>query len=146
MLRLSTKGRYATRILVYMAAAGSGPIAKSAISLAEGISEDYVEQIMVRLKTGGLVTSRRGAKGGFMLAKPAGDITVAEVIEATEGPVLLAPCLKDADCERISICVTQPLWREATDALNRIFEDTTIAKLSQDAAALRASHSPSYQI
>lgn len=129
-----------------MASAGSGPIAKNAISSAEGISEDYVEQIMVRLKTGGLVTSRRGAKGGFMLSRPAGEITVAEVIEATEGPVLLAPCLKGGDCERISICVTQPLWQEATNALNKIFEDTTIEKLTQDAAALRASHSPSYQI
>jgi len=93
MMKLSTKGRYATRIMVYLAMQNSdSPCRKQDIAEAESISADYVEQILIRLKAAGLVTSHRGAHGGFSLTRPPSEVTVEAVLQATEGPLLLVAC------------------------------------------------------
>ena len=120
MLRLSTKSRYATRMLVYLAInAQERPANTTTIAQAEGISKDYVEQILSRLRAAGIVASHRGIKGGFSIAKSPEDITVREVVELTEGTISVVPCIK-GDCNRASQCATQTVW----DAVNKSIEDT----------------------
>ena len=137
MLRLTTKGRYAVRILVRLALSDTtAPVRKQAISQVEGIPADYVEQILTKLRIAGLVVSRRGLKGGFGLARDSKDINVMQVLEAAEGPLSLAPCLDDGGCGRISSCVTRPLWQRANDLLKDFFSAQTIAQLAGEARKL----------
>ncbi len=146
MMRLSTKGRYATRIMIALAMCDqTRPARKQAIADSEGISADYVEQILMRLKAGGLVQSHRGAKGGFSLAKDPDTITVADVLATTEGPLALAPCKRD-DCTRATYCVAKDIWQEANEALEEVFGAVTIGQLASRAAELKDAHSLSYVI
>jgi Rrf2 family cysteine metabolism transcriptional repressor len=131
MMELSTKGRYATRIMVYLAAHDSDqPVPKKAIAKAEDISPDYAEQLLIKLKAGGLVRSHRGVQGGFSLSQPANEITVREVLEATEGPIEVAPCDED-QCPKSASCVTRPVWREVEDEIRKVLDKTTIGLLAQ---------------
>ncbi len=146
MLKLSTKGRYATRIMVYLAIQGGPePARKRMIAEAEGIPADYVEQILLRLRTAGLVRSHRGAKGGFSLSRDPRNITVAQILEATEGPLALAPC-QDEECERVSACVTRGLWQKASDALEDVFGQITVADLAEQTQHLRDSNALTFAI
>lgn len=131
MLALSTKGRYAARIMLRLAQEQSGePLRVQDIAASEGIAPAYIEQILIVLKTAGLVRSHRGAKGGFSLALDPGTISVGRVLAATEGPVCLVPCLGDVQCPRAPKCPTQPLWRQANSALTQAFEGITIGQMA----------------
>jgi Rrf2 family cysteine metabolism transcriptional repressor len=133
MLRISTKGRYATRIMIYLALhKADGPARKREIAEAEGIPDDYVEQLLSRLRTAGLVKSRRGAKGGFLLARDPARITVADVLASTEGSMSLVSCIEEG-CDRASTCVARPVWQEANDALMAVFSKKNIAGLARQA-------------
>lgn len=131
MMELSTKGRYATRIMVYLAVHGTDePVPKKTIAKAEGISADYAEQLLIKLKAGGLVRSHRGVQGGFSLNKPANEVTIRHVLEATEGPIEVAPC-DETRCPRSASCVTRPVWREVEDSIKEVFDRTTVGLLAQ---------------
>ena len=126
MVRLSTRGRYATRIMVYLAMEGNErPVPKQQVADNEGISADYVEQILMKLRTAGLVVSRRGVRGGFLIAPEGLNATVADILNATEGSLDLAPCLGER-CERDTVCVTRPLWERASQALIDVFSAVTM--------------------
>lgn len=145
MMHLTTKGRYAARIMVYLARHDPDQSAtKKAIGESEDISPDYVEQIMIRLKASALVRSHRGRHGGFSLTRNPDKITLAEVLHAVEGPVAPVPCLHER-CERESSCPTRPVWKQAAKALNEIFAGTTIGQMAmQPAGDARAGDA--YQI
>ena len=146
MIRFSTKGRYATRILVYLALHNNEySVRKQEIAESEGISADYVEQILMKLKTADLVKSHRGVKGGFSLARKPDRITVADVIDATEGSISLVPCLNE-DCTRASICVARPMWQKANDALMSVLSGTTIGEMAEQARNLYGSKSVTFEI
>jgi Rrf2 family protein len=108
------------------------PCRKHEIADCEGISGDYVEQILIRLKAAGLVESHRGAKGGFTIAGDAGKITVADVLTASEGTMAMAPCGAGA-CERDTDCITRMIWREAEEALDGVLRQYSIADLAERA-------------
>ena len=130
---MSTKGRYAARIMVRLALSyGDAPVSKQLVADAEGVTVDYVEQIMIMLRTAGLVKSHRGSRGGFTLGKPPEEITVAEVLQASEGPLAIVPCSSD-DCGRSTACVTRELWRRAEAAMMNVFEGCTVAELAANA-------------
>jgi len=132
--------------MVYMAMqAGNGPVRKKEIADHEEIPPDYVEQILTKLRTAGLVKSRRGAKGGFVLVNGSNEISIADILRATEGPLTLALCL-DEDCSRASSCVTQPVWREASDALEEIFSRITLSSLAERAKHLHTMSVLNYDI
>ncbi|NQU39299.1 MAG: Rrf2 family transcriptional regulator [Lentisphaerae bacterium] len=132
MLALSTKGRYAARIMVYLAVReGQGPITKYQIAEAEELSADYIEQIMVRLRAAGLVNSHRGRKGGFTIAQDANSMTLGDVLAAVEGPIRPVPCL-DKYCKREATCPTRPIWEKAVTLLEELFGGTTIAQMAED--------------
>jgi len=137
VLKLSTKGRYAARIMLFLALAENNHHGtKIQIARAEAISADYVEQILMRLKIAGLVRSRRGAKGGFSLTRDPKSITIAEVLQATEGPLSIVPCLPVPACPRATLCATRTLWKEASEALERIFSRVTLADLAERARSI----------
>lgn len=145
MMSLTTRGRYAARIMVRLARHnGSRPATKHLIGKAEDISPSYVEQIMVHLRTARLVRSHRGRKGGFSLTRDPEKITLAEVLRAVEGPVALAPCLYDT-CKREPSCPTRPVWQKAAQAVENVFSETTIAQMVEHPAC-GASAMRTYQI
>jgi Rrf2 family protein len=146
MMNLSTKGRYATRIVVYLATLEPGYRArKQEIAEYEGISPDYVEQILLRLKEERLVQSFRGARGGFTLGTEATGVTVADVLQAVEGSIAVAPCL-DEPCGRATACVTQAVWQQATEALMGVFANVTIAELAEEVLVKRNEGVHAYDI
>jgi Rrf2 family protein len=133
MMGLSTKGRYATRILVHLADCDpETPAPKQVIAKAEGLTPDYVEQILIRLKSAGFVESHRGKTGGFSLSADPASITVRAVLESVEGDLSLAPCGAGKPCVRANNCPTRPLWEKATSAMLRVFEGATIADLLEE--------------
>ena len=146
MLKVSTRGRYATRLLVYMAGQPPGrPVRKREIAAAEGITEAYLEQLLTRLKSAGLVKSLRGNKGGFLLARDPGEVTVADVVRVMEGPVSLVDCLHEG-CERMTGCAVRSVWSEANRAIEDVLSRTTIAGLAGETANLRRSRKQTYDI
>ena len=141
MLRMSTKGHHATRIMIFLAGSPARPVSKAEIGGAEDISAGYLQQLMTTLTDAGLVRSYRGKNGGFTLARPAQDISVRQVIQATEGALELAPCLAaPQDCLRAETCSAHVLWCQATDMVNDLFDRTSIEDLATSAQVLRQSH------
>jgi Rrf2 family protein len=131
MLSISTRGRYAPRILVLLANQQEKPaLTKYEIAEAEGVTPAYVQQLMVALRVAGLVDSHRGARGGFSLGRPPEDITVADVLRAVEGETMLAPCQGTGHCERAATCPTRPVWQQAVKLVDQLFAGTTIADLA----------------
>ena len=146
MMKFSTRGRYAARIMLYLAVhRAEGSLRKQAIAEAESISPDYVEQILIRLKAAGLVVSQRGAKGGFALARAADDITVADILLATEGPFAIVPC-QDEGCRQTSGCVTREIWQEAQQALESVFGAKTLGAMVRRASEIRGAPAIAYSI
>jgi len=138
MMAISTKGRYSLRILLAMASSPQGcMLTKHEIARAEGISPAYVQQLMMTLKATGFVNSHRGKVGGFTLARTPETMTVAEVLKATEGPTVPAPCLGVDRCERELNCSMRPLWIRAAELLENLFSGVTIAELAQNRASER---------
>lgn len=136
MMTISTRGRYATRMVVLLAAREPGTsMTKSEIAGAEGISAGYVQQLMMALRLANIVASHRGREGGFSLSRPAAEITVADVLRAVEGEVMPAPCQGNGHCARAEDCPTRPIWEEAAELLNDLFSRTTIASLAERHAA-----------
>jgi len=111
-MKLSTKSRYAMRAMLFLAQrADEGPQPISRIS-ACGLPGNYLEQLLGRLRQEGLVRSVRGQAGGFLLAKPAGDITLGQVISAVEGPQSLRICASLDACQRAEQCGLNKTWNE----------------------------------
>ena len=140
MMALTAKARYAARIMVYLARRSDvTSVTKRDIAKAEDISENYVEQIMISLRAGGLVRSHRGRNGGFSLGRPAQSITLSDVLRAVEGPISPAPCLSNA-CERAPNCPTKKVWQEAAEAVEKVLIAYDLADLARqsdvDAGAL----------
>mgnify|MGYP001558218024 FL=1 len=110
----------------------------SEISKVQDVPKSYLAKIMQHLVKVGLVNSRRGAKGGFFLARPADRITLRETIEAIEGPIYLNVCLiKKGECPRDEICPVHPVWREAQEKLFSVLESKTMAQLAKDSEMLQ---------
>jgi len=147
-MRMSTKGRYAVRILLSVARnQKKGPVSKKVIAGEECISADYIEQIIVPLKNAGLVTGLRGVKGGFVLAKDPSKITVYEILRASEGDMKLVDCERnDCNGRDKTICVTRPVWEGACKVLEVYFSKITLKNLLDNEAELLKGRSASYTI
>lgn len=133
-MKLSTRVRFGLRIMVQIAAEGEKqPLFARRIAAAQGISEPYVDQILMALRSGGLLISRRGRNGGYQVASPASEITALDVLEAVEGELSLVECLVDSSaCDRRAGCVTHKVWRKATESLKESLASVTLEDLKQD--------------
>jgi Rrf2 family cysteine metabolism transcriptional repressor len=132
-MRLSTKGEYASRAMLELSKRyQDGPIHSREISAAQDIPQRFLEQILLLLKRAGYVKSRKGHKGGYVLAKPPGEINVAEVIRVMDGPLAPIDCVSvmaHAACPMERTCGLRWLWRDVRNAVAEILEKTTFADL-----------------
>jgi len=147
-MKMSTKGRYAVRILLGIARyQKNGPVSKKIIAGEECISADYIEQIIVPLKNEGLVRGLRGVKGGFVLAKDPAKITVYDILRASEGEMTLVDCERN-DCKGRdkNLCVTRPVWDGASQVLEAYFSKITLKDLLDQEVDLMKSRAASYAI
>jgi len=100
------------------------------IAKREHIPERYLEQIILSLKAAGLVNSTRGARGGFILARPPSQIRLIEVMQVSEGSIAPVECVSAPElCSHASLCVTRDIWSEMKKAMNGILESTTLQDL-----------------
>jgi Rrf2 family iron-sulfur cluster assembly transcriptional regulator len=137
-MRLSTKSRYGLRALFDIAYnCGDKPSQIQDISRRQQISPRYLEQIFQNLKRAGILKSKRGPQGGYCLAKKPDEITVLEILNATEQDVILVDCAgvtprkrrRKIECPFEGNCVTQTVWEEASALLNQLFGSMTLQTL-----------------
>jgi Rrf2 family protein len=130
MIRLSTKGRYGTRLMLNLAqhfGNGHEAVILKNISDDESISIRYLEQIIIPLKINRLVKSIRGAGGGYTLARKPEDIKLSEILHALEGNCCLVECVEDGSfCEHVEICPTFVIWKNATELLKDYFDGISL--------------------
>jgi len=130
MIKLSTKGRYGTRLMVNLARHhknGREAIILKSVAEEEGISIRYLEQIIIPLKINKLVKSIRGAGGGYTLGKNATEIRLSEILQALEGTCSLVECVEDDSfCEKTKTCGTHEIWKGATQLLKDYFNNLTL--------------------
>lgn len=106
------------------------PLMVKEIAEQQNLPPTYLEQLMVLLRKAELVGATRGAHGGYVLARPASDITLAEIIEVLEGPLNLTECPSGVGCcGEPSTCALNDIWHEASEALLQVFRDITLANL-----------------
>ena len=133
MIRVSTKGRYALRAMVDLAShRGEEPVARRDIAERQGISADYVAQLFRPLQDAGLVEGIKGPGGGYRLTRGADRIRARDVVEAVEGPLVLAPCLEECDgapCPDQKDCPTRCLWEHLSHTMMDVLEAYTLADL-----------------
>ena len=129
---ISTRGRYALRVLIDLAETGeSGYVAMKTIAGRQGISLKYMERILPVLTKNGLIEGIQGKGGGYRLCRRPEEYKVGEILRLTEGNLAPVACLeKDAPaCERCGDCRTIPMWREFHSLINRYFDGITIANM-----------------
>ena len=131
-MQISTRGRYALRIMLDLAIYGKGELVKvKDIAVRQEISEKYMEQIISVLKKAGYVKSIRGAQGGYMLAKQPEEYTAGMVLRLTEGSMAPVACLEDEvnECYSAGQCVTLRLWKMLDDAIEQVIDKVTLADM-----------------
>jgi Rrf2 family iron-sulfur cluster assembly transcriptional regulator len=132
-MKLTTKGRYAVMAMADLALfKDNGPTSLSEISLRQNISLPYLEQIFIKLKENNLVKSTRGAKGGYILEKPAHDIKISNIISAVDEEVKMLNCKKESKrgCNNKSTkCITHNLWDQLDQHINSFFEKVKLNDL-----------------
>lgn len=130
-MKLSTRGRYGTRVLLDLAIhQGVGPVLLRDIARRQQISLRYLEHLVTPLVAGGIVRSTRGRGGGVLLARTSGEIRLSEVIQLLEGSVAPVECVDNPGiCNRSASCVTRDVWSEMKKAMDGILESTTLQNL-----------------
>ena len=136
-MKLSTRSRYGTRMLLDMAQHyNQGPVHLGDIAKRQNISLKYLEQIIIPLKKAHYVESVRGPKGGHLLAKPPEQITVGEIVALLEEGSSLVECIEHAEiCERSQDCPTRTIWQEAAQAMFDRLKAITLMDLIDRACA-----------
>jgi Rrf2 family protein len=142
------KSRYAVRALTELArrqeTQPSRPVRLADVAEAGDMPLQFLEQVFAALRRANIVTSRRGAAGGFALARPAAAVTVLEVVSALDGPLSPVECTQGL-CDRVDTCGASSVWIEAERAVEAVLATTTIADLLAREEALRG-HGLMYHI
>lgn len=135
-MKLSTKGRYGLRAMLDIALKQeNGPVTSHTVAVSQGISERYLEQLLIPLKQAGLVKSIRGSQGGYTLARKPAQITVGDIIRVLEGPIAPVDCVNELypeECERLNNCVTRRIWSRIRDSITEILDSYTLEDLVQE--------------
>ena len=143
-MMFSTKAEYGVRVMVELARRSGGtgglgdPVPLAEIAANDGLPLAYLEHLVARLRKAGLVDSRRGSRGGYLLARPAAQITMAEVVEALEGSIAPIECISQSpdgsivcarESERDHVCPTKLLWTRVRFSIVNTLRETTLADL-----------------
>ena len=130
-MKLSTRTRYGIRAILELAQNyGKGPVQLKIVARNQGISVKYLEQLMAMLKSAGIVSSVRGSKGGYILAKSPDQIKLSDCFNCLEGPVVTVECVENNNyCPRISDCIAREVWAEIQKAVMGVLESMTLQNL-----------------
>lgn len=140
-MKLSTKGRYGVKAMVELAIHyGVDPISIKTISLSQGISEYYLEQLFSPLRKANLIKSIRGANGGYVLNKEPKDITIADIINVLEGPIEISGCVEGDICDNEDACATKLLWEKIKNSIDEVMETTTLQDIVDDNEKIRVKN------
>ena len=131
---ISTRGRYALRVMIDIAENGNGHyIRLDEIAKRQGISEKYLESILVILTRGKLLSGLRGKGGGYKLTRAPEAYTIGSILRLTEGSLAPVACLKEnaRPCEKQTVCKTLPVWKGLNEVINGYLDSITLAALMQ---------------
>ena len=131
-MKISTKGRYALRLMLDLAMNDTGqPVPLKDIAARQDISEKYLEQIISMLNKAEFVKSIRGAQGGYFLTRKPSEYTVGMILRLAEGSLAPATCIEEGArvCVRSKSCVSAMLWQKMNDAVNEVVDNTTLQDL-----------------
>jgi len=130
-MKLSTRARYGARMMFELALHyGQGYCMLKNIARDEDLPEQYLTQVVIPLRTRGLVISERGMKGGYRLAKPPNEITMKDVVETLDGTSAIVECTRDADaCDRYPGCVTRKVWSMLDERISEALASVTLQDL-----------------
>jgi len=142
-MKLTTKGRYGLRAMVDLAVnTDDEAVALSQIAERQGISLNYLEQLVARLKKSGIVNGIRGAQGGYVLAMPAEEISVGDILRALEGDLSPVDCYEinsnDTPCDNSDICVTKYVWKRISDSINDAVDGIMLSDLVAESKRVQA--------
>ncbi|MDR2523493.1 MAG: Rrf2 family transcriptional regulator [Synergistaceae bacterium] len=135
-MKLSAVTRYGLRALSDLCAheeaqEGKKPVTVGDIARRQEIPPSYLEQLFAKLRRGHLVESVRGAQGGYVLARPAGEITVAEVMRVLGEPIAFGDCQAGTGCRNTAECATYELWQRLKGSVDEILESTTLEDIAK---------------
>ncbi len=129
-MRLSTKGRYAVTAMIDLALHDEvRPVALTDIAETQKISVSYLEQLFARLRKNRLVKGMRGPGGGYRLARPASEVTIAEIIAAVDEQIDMTRCAGKEDCQDGEKCLTHELWADLSKQLYDFLHAITLAQI-----------------
>ena len=142
-MRITTWAEYGVICTLHLAQrASAGPVTGRDIALKERLPADYVEQILLRLRRAGVVKSTRGAKGGYMLSRPPAEITMRDVIHASELETFDVHCVshpvEEDRCSASHNCSIRPVWLMLQRKIDDVLESVTLADLMHDEPTVRA--------
>lgn len=140
-MRISTKGRYALRMLLDLAEhREQGYTALKEVAQRQNISQRYLEQILPLLAAGRLLQAQRGAQGGYRLARNPADMRVGDILRLTEGDLCPVACLAEEaeECERRGVCTTLPVWKGLERVINDYLDGITLADILRERAGEEA--------
>lgn len=131
-MKISTKGRYALRLMLDLALNDSEkPVRIKEIACRQGISDKYLEQIIAILNKARYVRSIRGPQGGYLLTKKPEDYTVGMILRLTEGSMAPVDCVDEEiiACDRMGTCATSVVWKRLNEAISNVIDNITLADL-----------------
>ncbi|MCL4121155.1 UNVERIFIED_CONTAM: hypothetical protein GTU68_064302 [Idotea baltica] len=129
-MKLTTKGRYAVTAMLDLALHGeNGPVTLANISMRQGISLSYLEQLFTKLRRKGLTSSVRGPGGGYCLTVSAKEIKVIDIIDAVDEPVDATQCKKKGNCKDGATCLTHQLWSELSQEIHTFLSNISLHDL-----------------
>lgn len=145
-MKVSTKGRYGLRLMLDLALHfGEGPVLLKDIAARQGISEKYLWHLSAVLKNAGLITSARGARGGYALARPPAQINLREIVSLLEGPLCLVECVENSSyCRRSGSCAARDVWHEVSLKILGTLGTITLEKIAEEQR--KKSKVPAYAI
>ena len=142
-LRLSSTARYGLRAMSDLcASSNNAPVSVSDIASRQNIPVNYLEQLFGKLRRGGLLESVRGAQGGYLLARPASEISIADILKALGEPFIFGSCQTEKGCENAVKCPTFKLWRKVKVSVDEILETTTLEDITSETISLLESIIP----
>ncbi|MFP4164895.1 MAG: RrF2 family transcriptional regulator [Chitinispirillaceae bacterium] len=129
-MKLSTKCRYGLRAVLQIAEAGDRPSKRRDIAAEQNLSDSYLENILIMLKSEGIISTTRGVKGGYVLGRDPSSITLLEIVTALEGPLDLVDCVGDSKvCGKSLDCVARSVWQELSASWNKTLGGITLKDL-----------------
>jgi Rrf2 family protein len=121
---------------------GPDPIPLKNVAERQNISEHYLERLIATLRKNGLVTSVRGAQGGYILARPPSEINVGDIIRVLEGPIAPLECVSEVDpsqCDQSDFCITRLVWARVRDCIAGVLDSISLADMCRESKELEQS-------